>query len=315
VIHLTTLIDEAKCFQTVRDLRWPDGVTCPHCDSKLIVKDGKDETQPQRQRYDCRACSRRFDDLTGTVFAGHHQPLKTWISGLYLMGLNLSSDQIAKELDLNHSDALAMTTTLRQGIVERRPEPALSGAVECDEVYVVAGHKGNPQAVKKNGRTGRRRRLKGERGRGTLAKEKPPIFGMLQRGGEVVIRMLENVKQVTIGPLIKRTIAKGSLVYTDEYDIYSRLDDWGYAHETVCHAAGEFARDDDGDGFCEVHVNTLEGFWSLLRSWLRPHRGISQEKLPLYVGFFELVHNVRARGKALLGELIGLLVTSPRIPT
>ena len=79
-----------------------------------------------------------------------------------------------------------------------------------------------PRPSKKR-RTGRRRRLKGERGRGTLAKEKPPIFGMLQRGGEVVIRMLENVKQVTIGPLIERTIAEGSTVYTDEYDIYSRL--------------------------------------------------------------------------------------------
>ncbi len=62
-------------------------------------------------------------------------------------------------------------------------------------------------------------------------------------------------------------------------------------------------------GFCEVHVHTMEGFWSLLRSWLRPHRGISQEKLPLYLGFFEFVHNVRKRGKALLGALIELLVT------
>jgi transposase len=62
---------------------------------------------------------------------------------------------------------------------------------------------------------------------------------MIQRGGEVVIRMLANVKQVTIGPLIKRTIAPGSTVYTDEYDIDSRLVEWGYGHETVCHAAGE----------------------------------------------------------------------------
>jgi len=63
-----------------------------------------------------------------------------------------------------------------------------------------------------------------------------------------------------------------------------------------------------GDGFCEVHVNTMEGFWSLLRSWLRPHRGISQDKLPLYLGFFQLVHNARRRGKALLGALIAGLV-------
>jgi transposase-like protein len=136
---------------------------------------------------------------------------------------------------------------------------------------------------------------------------------MIQRGGQVVIRMLADVKQTTVGPLIRRTIAKGTRIYTDEYDIYARLPEWGYGHETVCHAAGEYARDDDGDGFCEVHVNTMEGFWSLLRSWLRPHRGISQERLPLYLGFFEFVHNVRRRGKALLGSLIELLVT-PRNP-
>ena len=89
---------------------------------------------------------------------------------------------------------------------------------------------------------------------------------MIQRAGEVVIRMLADVKQKTIGPLIKAAIAPGTVVYTDEYDIYARLPEWGYTHRTVCHAAGEFARDDDGDGFCEVHVNTMEGFWSLLRS-------------------------------------------------
>ena len=108
--------------------------------------------------------------------------------------------------------------------------------------------------------------------------------------------------------------AEGSVVYTDEYNIYDRLTEWGYDHRTVCHARAEYARDDDGDGFCEVHVNTLEGFWSLLRSWLRPHRGISQEKLPLYLGFFEFIHNVRARGKSVLGALIGLLVSPPRKP-
>ena len=95
-----------------------------------------------------------------------------------------------------------------------------------------------------------------------------------------------------------------TLVHTDEYSIYARLPAWGYKHKTVCHARGEYARDEDGDGFCELHVNTIEGFWSLLRSWLRPHRGISQDKLPLYLGFFQLVHNARRRGKALLGAFV-----------
>lgn len=132
---------------------------------------------------------------------------------------------------------------------------------------------------------------------------------MLQRGGEVVIEMLSNVQQKTIAPRIEATIAPGTCLFTDEYDIYARLEAWGYAHKTVCHSSGEYARDDDGDGCCEVHVNTLEGFWSLLRSWLRPHRGLSQEHLPLYLGFFEFVHNARKRGKALLGALLRLLLT------
>jgi transposase len=142
-----------------------------------------------------------------------------------------------------------------------------------------------------------------------LAKEKPPVFGMIQRCGEVVIQMLANVRQQTIKPLIKDTVLPGSMIYTDEYAIYNRLNDWGYKHNSVNHGAREFARDEDGDGFCEVHVNTIEGFWSLLRSWLRPHRGISQEKLPIYLGFFEFVHNVGRRGKALIHSLIELLLT------
>ncbi len=57
-----------------------------------------------------------------------------------------------------------------------------------------------------------------------------------------------------------------------------------------------------------IGINTIEGFWSLLRSWLRPRRGISQEKLPLYPSFFQSVHNARLRRKALLGLLLKPLV-------
>lgn len=150
--------------------------------------------------------------------------------------------------------------------------------------------------------------MKGARGRGTLAQEKPPILGMIQRGGQVVIRMLVNVQQQTIEPLIQAMIRPGTQVYSDEYGIYGRLCEWGYEHRTVCHSRGEYARDEDGDGFHEVHVNTIEGFWSLLRSWLRPHRGLSQEKLPLYLGFFQFVHNARIRGKGLLQPLLRVLL-------
>ena len=136
-----------------------------------------------------------------------------------------------------------------------------------------------------------------------------PVKRAIARGGQVVINLLAHVKQKTIEPLIKDTMDPGTLVHLDEYSMYARLQSWGYGHKHVNHGRGEYARDEDGDGLCEVHVHTMEGFWSLLRSWLRPHRGISQEQLPLYLEFFEFVHNVRKRGKALLGSLIELLVT------
>ena len=79
----------------------------------------------------------------------------------------------------------------------------------------------------KKGRQGRRRRLKGARGQSTLAKEKPPILGMIQRSGQVVMHMLANVQQVTIAPFLRAAIAPGTTVYTDEYDIDSRLKEWG----------------------------------------------------------------------------------------
>ena len=79
MIHIQALINDAKCFETVRQLRWPEQTTCPQCGSAQVTKQGRDETQPDRQRYGGKACGRRFDDLTDTVLAGHHQPLRVWM--------------------------------------------------------------------------------------------------------------------------------------------------------------------------------------------------------------------------------------------
>src|SRR4029453_14264608 len=118
-INITNLIDDVQCYQTVRELRWPDGITCPSCASQHIIKRGCDDTESARQRYECHDCDKRFDDLTDTIFAGHHQPLKVWVLCLYFMGLNLSNEQIAHELSFNESDAYQMTTALRGGIVKK----------------------------------------------------------------------------------------------------------------------------------------------------------------------------------------------------
>ena len=118
-VNIKQLIDEVHCYQTVRELRWPDGVACPSCESTHVIKRGFDDTEPARQRYECHDCDQRFDDLTDTIFAGHHQPLKVWILCLYFMGLNVSNEHIAQELSLDESDVYHMTAQLREGIVKK----------------------------------------------------------------------------------------------------------------------------------------------------------------------------------------------------
>ncbi len=159
LVNLSGLMDDAKCFALVRQHRWPEGICCPGCNSPSVIRDGCDDTQPHRQRYRCKACASRFDDLTGTVLAGHHQPLRVWVLCFYFMGLNLSNRQIAGELGLAASDVQAMTEQPRGGLVAKAPEVELQGEVEpdarassgIDEVYVVAGHKGQPAEVAKRG--------------------------------------------------------------------------------------------------------------------------------------------------------------------
>jgi len=122
MINIQRLIDDAKCYETVRELRWPDGVRCPHCGSAEANKRGHDEGQVERQRYECKSCGRQFDDLSGTIFEGHHQPLRVWVLCLYFMGLNLSNQQIAAELDVDQDDIQAMTTQLREGIAVKKSQ-------------------------------------------------------------------------------------------------------------------------------------------------------------------------------------------------
>ena len=137
-IQLSHLIDERKCYEVVREMRWPDGTRCPNCGSGEIKKRGFHSRHAYRQRYTCQGCQQQFDDLTDTIFEGHHQslrqhdqrpsslecgpPLRVWILCLYLMGLNLSNEQIGQELDLDPGDAQRMTSQLRAGIVAKKSQ-------------------------------------------------------------------------------------------------------------------------------------------------------------------------------------------------
>lgn len=174
--NLQKLLDDTRYYETVRQLHWPMGTRCPHYDATTITQKGRGTTQTARRKYRCAGCHRHVDDLTGTVLARYHQPLRVYIFRLYFMGLNLSNAQITRELGLNPNDVQRVAKQLRGGIVARQPEPILAGEVECDEVHIVAGHKGHP-----------------------LESEKLPILGWGSNAAGVVIRMLENVQQPRSG--------------------------------------------------------------------------------------------------------------------
>src|SRR5829696_1001125 len=149
LVNLSALLDDAKCFALVRQHRWPESVRCPGCGSDAVIRNGCDDTQPHRQRYRCKACAGRFDDLTGTVLAGHHQPLRVWVLCLYVMGLNLSNRQIALELQLSPSDAQAMTEQLRRGLVAKTPEAPLEGEWRSTRSTSWPGTRASPALLSK----------------------------------------------------------------------------------------------------------------------------------------------------------------------
>jgi transposase-like protein len=120
LVNIQTLIDDAKCYEVVRQLRWSAGIQCPNCGASAIVKRGMHTQQAHRQRYACRACNRQFDNLTGTIFEGQHQPVRVWVLCLYFMGLNLSNEQIAAELDLDVDTVQVMVTQLREGVAVKK---------------------------------------------------------------------------------------------------------------------------------------------------------------------------------------------------
>jgi transposase-like protein len=106
---------------------------------------------------------------------------------------------------------------------KKKPDVQLSGKVESDECYVVAGQKGQSSKVKDRNRKPRRRKLKGKRGRGTSGDEKNPILGLVERGGLVRLQVLDNVQQKTIMPIITTCVSAGSTIFTDEYNIYNPI--------------------------------------------------------------------------------------------
>jgi transposase-like protein len=185
------------------------------------------------------------------------------------------------------------------------PPSALDDAVtEADEVYINAGEKGRRHLAPTDPP---RRRANKQRGHGTWDTDRLPVAGVVGRSsGQVRLRVLEHSSGAELRSLGAAASAPGSVFNTDEWRGYNWVTASGRAHKTVCHAPGvrEWARDDDGAGVREVHVNTIEGLWTGLRNFVRPLRGISKQYLSQYLAVFEWAHNL----KKAIPELLGMMI-------
>lgn len=217
-----------------------------------------------RKAYACQ-CGDHLTPTKGTIFHNSKIPLVKWFFVIYLHSQSkhgISSAEIQRHLDITYLSAYRMNAKIRSAM---KQGGQLSGIVEIDEAYI-GGAK------------------RGKRGRG--ADGKTPLFGLVERSGRARLYVLKDVRKSTVTPIIKRTVSKGSLIYTDEYGIYNKVKET-YKHETINHSAKEYVRGD-------VHTNTIEGLWSLVKRSIKgTYVTVSREKLQSYADQFVFQYNAR----------------------
>ena len=236
--------DHKSCINHLEKTRWKNQAYCPHCASIKVARKAENELIG---RWNCHDCKSSFNVLSKTMFAGTHLPLQKWFLAISLMmnaKKSLSSHQLARDLGLNQKTAWYMQARIRAELATQG-DVLLEGIIEADETYVG----GKPR--KKNKRDDDK---PSKRGRGT---KKTPVAGAVQRGGKVIAQMLTDVSGRKLLEFLKKNVkADGSLLITDEYQAYNAAQSI-MEHKTINHQR-QFV---DGS----VHINTIEGFWSLLK--------------------------------------------------
>jgi len=251
--------DEQTCLGYLAEQRWPDGIECPHCyHTKVYVLNGK------VKRYKCGICRKQFTAKANTIFEDSKLPLRKWFAAIYLLLAHrkgISSYQLARDIKVTQKTAWFLAQRIRHAIKQGSFAKKLDGVVESDETFV-GGKNKNRHADKK---------VKNNQGRSF--KDKTPVLGLVQRGGELRAFVVPNTKMEVLVPIILANVEQGSKLMTDEW--YSPIN--GYEHSIVMHSAKQY-----GNG--DAHTNTLEGFWALLkRSIIGIYHKVSPKHLQRYV--------------------------------
>jgi transposase-like protein len=309
VSYLYHLFHAEQCQAYIHTLRWKDRpLQCPRCQSLNVGPWGTYHAQPGLKRYRCKekGCQRTFNDLTGTLLDGSKRSVMHWILATFLLCLSCSSRRIARELGVHGRTSYRWCWWLRNAAVSYETDRQLAGTVEADELYHLAGHKGQakqggPQPL---GRRPRCRRKKCEPGRGHYDKDRPAIIARVSRQGAVVIHAVKDFTVTTVQKAADVAVQAGSRLYTDSASSYRALK--GYMHEFVNYTQKEYARGD-------VHENRAECLFSLLKPYLRVFRGLSKTTLPGYVGFFQFLRNFHQLTAFEQAELILYAALDPAV--
>jgi transposase-like protein len=261
--------NEQSCIDHLEKLRWNDNVVSPFDNTSKVYN-------CKGNKYKCKNTGKYFNVRTQTIFDNTKMPLQKWFLAIWLVTSHkkgISSLQLGRDLDITQKSAWFMLQRIRNcfGIDN---DTQLDNEVEVDETYV-GGKNKNRHANKK---------FKNSQGRS--AKDKTPVVGMVERGGKVTARTVENVKSVTLTAEIIRNVKESATLYSDEWLGYkgvSRI----YDHSIVKHNQGQYVNG-------RVHTNTIEGFWSLLkRGIFGIYHFTSKKHLQMYVDEFVFRYNTR----------------------
>jgi transposase len=274
--------NDAACLEFLWRTRYSeDGehAHCPKCDTTRRFK--RYETTTRRQSWTCTACGHHVHPTAGTIFHKSSTSLQLWFYAIYLMSstrCGISAKQIEREIGVNYKTALRMLRQIRTYLMAQDEEP-LSGEVEADETFVG----GKP-------RESYRREVarKGWNMQTAYWDRKAVVFGAVERGGKIRAQVIPNSRGTVVQAKVREFVLPDSTLFTDEYFGYRKLGGkGGYRHHRINHSARIYV---DGD----VHTQTIEGFWGLVKNGLRgTYHAVSQKHLPTYLNEYVWRYNHR----------------------